>query len=101
MVNLFYMTSYKLGDLTFTLNTESTESRLTIKGVTPDRQKISYKCLMDKVISICSQINPDGYGIVHIIFGYKGIDHPFQLQIVPDMKKEDIKCLVNWFSSMC
>jgi hypothetical protein len=99
---MFYMTTHKLGDLTLNTVTECTvESRLTIKGLTPDGQKISYKCLMDKVISICVQINPDGYGIIHIIFGYKGIDHPFQLQIVPNMDKKEIKCLVDWFSSMC
>jgi len=95
--------THKLGDLTFTLDsvTGSDESRVTIKGTAPDGQKISYKCLMDKVISICVQINPDGYGIIHIIFGYKGIDHPFQLQIVPNMDKKEIKCLVDWLSSMC
>lgn len=95
------MTTIKLGELTFTHTVNGGEARIMVKGCTPDGQKITYRCRLDKVISVCAQINPDGYGVIHVVFGYKDIDHPFQVQLAPGLDKKEIQRLVDWLSSMC
>jgi len=95
------MTTHKIADLVFTATETADETKILVKGSTPDGQRISYKCRMDKVVSVCAQITADGYGVIHIIFGYKGATHPFQLQIIPGMSKKEIQNLVDWLNSMC
>jgi len=94
------MTTIRFGELTFTHTVNGDEARMMIKGSTPDGQKITYKCCMDKVISVCAQIKSDGHGVIHIIFGYKDTNHPFQVQLVPGLDTTEIQRLIDWFSKM-